>query len=221
MKFRTKALGMLLGAGLLVTASVFGTMAYLTDTKAVKNTFTVGNVAITLDEAKVDDMGVLETVAGGGLAKRVQENKYKIIPNHKYVKDPTVKVAEGSEKAYIRAKVTFTKYDQIKAAGVTDPSTMLKEIGNGWALSGTGVENTTDKTITYEYRYADAADSKTEIPAVFSSFNPGNLDNAATAKFAGVEINVTAEAIQADGFATAAAAWEALDNVTPTPTVTP
>lgn len=58
-KTKTKALLMSLCAVLLVAASVLGTMAYLTDSKDVKNTFTVGNVAIKLDEAKVDDMGNL------------------------------------------------------------------------------------------------------------------------------------------------------------------
>lgn len=56
-KTKTKALLMSLCAVLLVAASVLGTMAYLTDSKDVKNTFTVGNVAIKLDEAKVDENG--------------------------------------------------------------------------------------------------------------------------------------------------------------------
>ena len=56
-KTKTKALLMSLCAVLLVAASVLGTMAYLTDSKDVKNTFTVGNVAIKLDEAKVNTDG--------------------------------------------------------------------------------------------------------------------------------------------------------------------
>lgn len=58
-KTKTKALLMSLCAVLLVAASVLGTMAYLTDSKDVKNTFTVGNVTIKLDEAKVDEKGNL------------------------------------------------------------------------------------------------------------------------------------------------------------------
>ena len=54
MKKKTKALMLVLCAVLLVTASVLGTMAYLTSTDQVVNTFTVGKVAITLDEAQVD-----------------------------------------------------------------------------------------------------------------------------------------------------------------------
>ena len=57
MKKTKKVLILGLCAVLLVAASVLGTMAYLTDTKSVTNTFTVGNVAITLDEAKVKTDG--------------------------------------------------------------------------------------------------------------------------------------------------------------------
>ena len=54
MKTAKKAMLMTLCAIILVVATVFGTMAYLTSTDEVNNTFTVGNVKITLDEAKVD-----------------------------------------------------------------------------------------------------------------------------------------------------------------------
>ena len=43
MKRKTKVLGMVTAAVLLVTATIFGTMAYLTSTDEVTNTFTVGN----------------------------------------------------------------------------------------------------------------------------------------------------------------------------------
>ena len=46
MKKTKKALLLSLCAVMLVTASVLGTMAYLTSTDEVVNTFTVGNVAI-------------------------------------------------------------------------------------------------------------------------------------------------------------------------------
>lgn len=57
MKTKSKALLLTLCAVLLVAASVMGTMAYLTSTDKVENTFTVGNVKITLDEAKVNTDG--------------------------------------------------------------------------------------------------------------------------------------------------------------------
>ena len=58
MKMKTKALLVLACAVMLVAASVFGTLTYLTDNDAVTNTFTVGKVNITLDEALVTENGV-------------------------------------------------------------------------------------------------------------------------------------------------------------------
>ena len=54
---KSKAILMALCAVLLVAASVMGTLAYLTSTDTVTNTFTVGNVQIKLDEAKVNEEG--------------------------------------------------------------------------------------------------------------------------------------------------------------------
>ena len=127
MKTRRNALLLTFCAVLLVVASVMGTIAYLTSTDAVKNTFTVGNVSIKLDEAKVTEDG--KPVEG---ADRVQENNYKLLPGLTYTKDPTVTVENGSEESYVRMKVTFNNAKAIIAM-CTDPE---------FAEDGpTGVEN--------------------------------------------------------------------------------
>lgn len=127
MKTRRNALLLTFCAVLLVVASVMGTIAYLTSTDAVKNTFTVGNVAIKLDEAKVTEDG--KPVEG---ADRVHENDYKLLPGLTYTKDPTVTVENGSEESYVRMKVTFNNAKAIIAM-CTDPE---------FAEDGpTGVEN--------------------------------------------------------------------------------
>ena len=102
MKTRRNALLLSFCAVLLVVASVFGTVAYMTSKEQVKNTFTVGKVAINLDEAKVTEDG--KPVEG---ADRVKENSYKLIPGLTYTKDPMVTVLDGSEASYVRMKVTF------------------------------------------------------------------------------------------------------------------
>lgn len=135
-KTKTKALLMSLCAVLLVAASVLGTMAYLTDSKDVKNTFTVGNVAITLDEAKVDDNGNAIDKQGKRVtnladAERVPGNAYKLLPGHTYTKDPTVTVLKPSVASYVRMKVTFNNAKEIIAM-CTDPE-FVGEV--------TGVEN--------------------------------------------------------------------------------
>lgn len=126
MKTRSKALLLTLCAVLLVAASVLGTLAFLTSTDKVENTFTVGSVNITLDEAKVDTAG---KVNGND---RVKANEYHLLPGHTYTKDPTVTVKNGSESAYVRMKVTFNNAAAIIAL-CTDPK---------FADDGpTGVEN--------------------------------------------------------------------------------
>lgn len=102
MKTRRNALLLSFCAVLLVAASVFGTVAYMTSKDQVKNTFTVGKVAINLDEAKVTEDG--KPVEG---ADRVKENSYKLLPGLTYTKDPMVTVLDGSEASYVRMKVTF------------------------------------------------------------------------------------------------------------------
>jgi len=71
-----------LWCGAACCGSVFGTLAYLTATDTVTNTFTVGKVQITLDEAPVDANG--ETTDGD----RVKKNNYHLLPGHEYDKDP-------------------------------------------------------------------------------------------------------------------------------------
>ena len=127
MKTKSKALLLILCAVLLVAASVLGTMAYLTSTDTVTNTFTVGKVEIKLDEAKVTADGI--PVEG---ADRVTANSYKLMPGTTYTKDPTVTVLNGSEASYVRMKVTFNNATEIIAL-CTDPE---------FADDGpTGVEN--------------------------------------------------------------------------------
>ena len=89
MKARSKALLLALCAVLLVAALVLGTMAYLTSQAKVTNTFSVGQVKITMDEAKVDKYGVALTDAAAG---RGNANEYILMPGHTYIKDPTVHV---------------------------------------------------------------------------------------------------------------------------------
>lgn len=112
---RIKPLLTLCCALLLVAAGVFGTLAYLTGTDTVNNTFTVGNVKITLDEAKVNTDGT--PVVG---ADRVKTNEYHLLPGHTYTKDPTVTVKTGSDASYVRMKVTFNNATEIIAL-CTDP----------------------------------------------------------------------------------------------------
>lgn len=211
MKTRSKALLLTLCAVLLVAASVLGTMAYLTSTDEVTNTFTVGEVKIKLDEAKANPDGSL--VAN---ADRVKANEYKLLPGHTYNKDPMVTVLSGSESSYVKMTVTFSKaneLDAIFAPGGAD----LTSIFNGydaakWIAKG-NTKDATANTLTYEFWYKETVGAPTAdvaLDALFDSITvPGTITNEQLATIEGMTITVNAYAIQADGFANAEAAWAA------------
>lgn len=204
MKTRSKALLLSLCAVLLVAASVFGTMAYLTSNDSVVNTFTVGSVSITLDEADVKTDGTYET----NHDSRVEANNYKLMPGHTYIKDPTIHVGSNSEDCYLFVKVV----DEI-AAIEGDVTVANQMAANGW-VAVDGVENV--------YVYATDKTKPTAVSAnsnviVFDHFtvkgDVSNDENAETklSDFKDMTITVTAYAVQKDGFEskTAAEIWNA------------
>ena len=211
MKTKRKALLLTFCAVLLVVASVLGTIAYLTSQDEVKNTFTVGQVAIKLDEAKVTEDGKAVTPA-----ERVKENRYKLLPGHTYTKDPTVTVRSGSESSYIKMTVTFTMANELDAIFAPDGAD-LTSIFKGynpanWIAKG-NTKNTADNTRTYEFWYKDAVGAPTAdvaLDALFDSITvPNDITGEQLATIQGMKITVNAYAIQADGFETAAKAWDA------------
>ncbi len=225
MKTKTKAFLLVLCAMVLVFASVLGTMAYLTSTDKVTNTFTVGSVEIELDEAKVDLYG--NPVDG---ADRVDANNYKLIPGHIYTKDPTVKIKGGSEQAYVRMFVKVENYSQLTNT-FSKPDADAASIyygADGVFNIGALVNGTHNNTIwefekfvetnsTYEFRYHEVVDARDTSKDAYMSLEPlfkeikvpEFLNNEEIAKLEGVKFTITAHAIQADGFTTADAAWTA------------
>ena len=190
MKKTKKVLILGLCAVLLVAASVLGTMAYLTDTAEVKNTFTVGNVAITLDEAKVDVNGVEVTPA-----TRVAENEYKLMPGHEYSKDPTIHVDPKSEDCYL-----FVKVDNAIAAIEGTEKIADQMANNGW-------KEVAGETGVYVYTGNKDANAAKEVTknssvVVFEKFaiKGEGLDGTELAKYDKKNIVITAYAVQADGF---------------------
>lgn len=211
MKTKSKALLLTLCAVLLVAASVMGTMAYLTSTDKVENTFTVGKVAIKLDEAKANTDGSL--VEG---AARVKANSYKLLPGHTYNKDPMVTVLSGSEASYIKMTVTFSEASALDAI-FAPTGADLTSIFNGydstnWIYKG-NTKDATANTRTYEFWYKEKVGAPTAdvaLDALFDSITvPGTITNEQLATIEGMTITVNAYAIQADGFANAEAAWAA------------
>jgi hypothetical protein len=171
---------------------VAGTIAHLTDDVTVKNTFTVGNVSITMVESLVDEYG---NVTSGTTN---QGNSYKLIPGHSYTKDPTIKVSENSEDCYI-----FVMIENGLGSDATLP------MNDGWA------EVSKDGN-TYIWVYGTTEDPKAvsandNAVVPFSTFTFGQ--DADPESYKDSSINVTAYAIQTDTLnsKTAAELWALLN----------
>lgn len=185
-KTKTKALLMSLCAVLLVAASVLGTMAYLTDSKDVKNTFTVGNVAITMDETDVDNSTPNK--------ERDQANSYKLLPGHTYTKDPIIHVDANSEDCYLFVKVD----NQIAAIEANGNTTVAAQMAaKGWKA----VEGKDGIYVYVGTTAAPVAVKANDNVTVFEQLVIAGTVNGDTLKaYENKTITVTAYAVQKDGF---------------------
>lgn len=235
MKTKSKALLLTLCAVLLIAASVLGTMAYLTSSAEVKNTFTIGKVEIKLDETDVTNP----------TGPRVTANSYKLMPGTTYTKDPTVTVKAGSEESYVRMKVTFNNaaalMEMLPSADnledfTPDEIALIKKIAPilfltnytavdaGWLpeYAMFGMEKTladpnyfvydaANDTVTYIFYYPTTVTATTAdvtLPALFDTIKvPEHVTGEQLAELNNFKITVVAEAIQAGSFAGADDAW--------------
>ena len=197
MKTRSKDFLSMMCAVLLIAASVMGTMAYLQDKDTVTNTFAVGKVDLTLDEAAVNDDG---TPIDG--ADRVKANNYKLMPGHEYTKDPTIHVDSESEDCYL-----FVTVENEIANIEADPTIKAQMTANGW-----NVVNETAGLYVYGPTNAPTEVTGGTSILVFGKFKvAGTVDNTDLASYKDKTIVVDAYAVQKDGFEnkTAAEIWSA------------
>ena len=231
---KKKTLALLLVLVMIFGISVGGTIAYLTDKETVTNTFTVGDVQIKLDEAKVDETGTKIDNNGDKVIDdkdRVTSNDYKLLPGMSYTKDPAVTVLEGSEESYIRMIVTVTDCKDVDAAidevntirqKVEETPIQLIDIFEGydnskWEFKGVKKTDDADYSRIYEFWYKETVSGfeGTEKKAVkldplFTAIKvPGEIDNDSLAAIKEMEIIVEAHAFQSASFADAEAAWAA------------
>lgn len=186
---KNKKLIALAAAGVLaLTAIAGGTIAYFTDTDGATNVITMGKVDIDFDEPG-------------------WENPDDVKPGDKYMKDPQITVVDGSEDAYIRAKVTISLTD-LEGNPVIDPDTKLPiqptaaelfEINDGW-------NPTPDADGYYYYNTSLAGPATVNLFKIKTDENgveytvqiPSSWGN----KYADTKliIDIQAEGIQADNF---------------------
>ena len=200
MKTTKKALLLTVCALVLVVATVMGTMAYLTSADKVENTFTVGNLFIQLDEAKTNELG--EPVEG---AARVKSNDYKLMPGQAYVKDPTVRVMNGSEACYV-----YVTVDNQLVGLIGDLEDQIVT-ANEW------IKFTDKNDATVYYKAVDAVPAikkpgdpiALELP-VFSGFTvDSEVTGPQISEYEAAQIIVNAYAIQQLNVGNAVDAWNA------------
>ena len=91
-----KTLTIVMAMVLVAAVAITGTLAYMsTQSGTVTNTFTFGNMSITLKESPVDDNGKKVT---GDL---VDKNDYIVIPGAEVDKEPIVTVNANSESCWV------------------------------------------------------------------------------------------------------------------------
>jgi len=163
---------------------------------------------------------------------------YSLLPGQTVDKDPFVTVIGGSEECYVRIKVTLDNANEFlelyRDAIANNQITNLQAALNFFSYDGQAGYNSTDWiaqnldstapivdnkiTVTFNYKekVAKSATDTVLNPIVSAVTLPTFVTNAQAATFAenGFAVDVVAEAIQATGFADAAAAWAAFDDAT-------
>ena len=225
-KLRTILL-MGLAAIIAVSSAIGGTLAYLTDTESAVNVMTVGSVKIEQIEQQRDATGALVDFeqnkpalpAVGPIewdATLQGVNGYNVkmfTPDLKNVVDKIISVKNtGKTKAFIRTIVAIEEpagvpndliHININTAGIDVSDYMSAEIG--------GVNYT-----VVVFTYADALEpGASSAPSLLQVFLDSKGTNEECAKFGDTwEIMAITQAVQADGFESAAVAPFALNNNT-------
>ncbi len=171
MNAKKKIVSIALAAALAATAIVGSSLAYFTDTEEKTNTFTVGNVDITLTEPGWDATG--------------KEEAEEMYPGEAVAKDPTV-TNVGANPAFVRVKVQWP--DGVAMDVRTDY--VVGKLGDNWKY------NAEDGY----YYYEKVLNPEEKTDALFDQvvLSTETTNDDATTPY---DIVVTAEAIQAQGAA--------------------
>lgn len=182
-----KPISITLAALLVLLVGAGATVAWLTATDEVSNTFTVGKIAITLDEPNWD------------------EDANKIYPGAAIDKDPTVTVAANSEDCYV-----YVMVDNQLGAAIPGAISLDIDTANWISVGASGTET------VYRYKdivdLDDAHDQ--ELPEVFTTVTVDTdaVTEANIGLLNGKAIDVKAYAHQSNAITLADADEAALDH---------
>lgn len=206
-----KGLSMALCAVVLVGGSIAGTLAYMTSkTSEVKNTFSIGKVEISLDETDVDDSTPDQ--------ERDTSNKYNLVPDQTYKKDPTIHFAQDSADSWLFVLVKNDIHD-FEPTNTAD--TINQQIvNNGWKeLSGAELPEQYQDDPNVKVYYQEVSANTSDKAIDYKVFDTFTIDPTVTAEQLNTVnnktvINIIGYAIQkANSITDATAAWNSVKNV--------
>ena len=186
-----KKLALMLASLALVLCTVIGgTLAWLTaETEPVVNTFTYGDINITLHETDTNKDGDDDP----------NTNTYPMIPGHTIAKDPKVTFKANSEDAWLFVKLEKTEnFDDF----------MTYEIASGWTELDNvdGVYYREVSKAAQDAEFAVIKDDTVTVKGEVTKEMLNALDKDGTSNYP--KLIVTAYAVQRDSnIATAADAW--------------
>ena len=196
---------------LLLVVAVGGAIAYFTDTDTKTNTFTIGNVDISLTE---DGWNALADANNNDIPDVAED----MMPGESVTKDPTINNLSTKNPAYVFAKV------EVPCTTIVAPATTSEELftyttNAGWTeLSSAAVACTSGGTATHVYYYgtgetltalAKAANASTPTPTsnpVFSSVTLRSTLKGNEGLTGNKNIVVTGYGIQTEGLTSTAPA---------------
>lgn len=190
----------MLAVTLLIGCAIGGTVAWLTaKTDPVVNTFTYGDINITLDETTGND--------------------YKIIPGVNITKDPKVTVEANSEACWLFVKIkeenwpTLTETDRTIKKVSYDIATDWKPLEGQAGVYYREVDATTANAgVSYYILKGDTA-YPNGVVTVSENLTKNEVNSITTQP----KLTFTAYAVQKDGIDTVEAAWEKVSPSTTTP----
>lgn len=197
---KKKAIVAVVALVLVLCCAMGGTLAWLVDsTTEIKNTFTYGDINISLWEHELNEDGLtLSTDVFTG----EEQTGFKMIPGNKIEKDPTVTVKADSEASWVFVKIVESNnFDDFMTYGVA----------SGWTQLTVDAEGNAVTDLIY-YREVAATTADTDFAVLandsVSVKETVTKDMLKDGVFVAPTLSFTAYAVQRDAnITTAAQAW--------------
>lgn len=216
-KNRKKLIAGALSICLIGALAIGGTMAYLTDSEKVTNTFSVGDLDITLTEPKWND----------------EEDGKDLVPGDTEEKDPTITAVEHDSYMRVimeiqdKAGNAITDKERLDLIMQTiryaDPAlaedasfaladiTALPTVNPAFTLVAGKSSSDATPTGVYYYNYNHVLEEGANATLFTNVVIPTDWNQTELKKLGEYQIVISAQAIQVDNFADANAAFDALD----------